>query len=205
MSNPQDQSPMLEGDIMSSASVKRCPRASLECLRAPQVSDLRRLMKYLFLLLLFAFAGGSATAQTTTTLYKSVGPDGKTIYSDRPAPDAREAKTLTFRNAPASPLSAETLLYIDELKKSADASIKNAGASETVLFSAVWCGYCKLAKTYLATKKVSYREVDIDTRDGLLAFARAGGKRGVPFLLANGQTLSGFSSASYDAILEPRK
>lgn len=156
---------------------------------------------YRFLLLLFVFVtSGAAIAQTTTTLYKSIGPDGKTVYSDQPPANAREARTLTFRNAPASPLSAETLLYIDQLKKSADAKAKIPSSSETVLFSAVWCGYCKLAKTYLTAKKVAYREVDIDTKDGLAAFARAGGQQGVPLLVANGQRLSGFSSASYDAI-----
>lgn len=198
--------PMLPGEMMSKPSVAPPLRASVDCLRMLYMSDVGRHKMCPFLLLLFAFAASStAIAQTTTTLFKSIGPDGKTIYSDRPTPNAREAKTLTFHNAPASPLSAETLLYIDQLKKSADANTKTPGTSETVLFSAVWCGYCKLAKTYLATKKVSYREVDIDTKDGLLAYARAGGKQGVPLLVANGQSLSGFSSASYDAILAPRK
>ncbi len=162
-------------------------------------------MKPVLLFLLVIAAVTTVAAQTTTTLYKSTGPDGKTIYSDQPAPQGRDAKMLTFRNAPATPLSAQTLAYIEQLKKSADTRSKASASGETVLFSAVWCGYCKLAKNYLVARQVPYREVDIDTKDGLLAYVQAGGKQGVPLLLANGQNLSGFSSASYDAVFGPRK
>jgi glutaredoxin len=157
----------------------------------------------LWLLILLCFASHFALGQTTT-LYKSIGPDGKAVYSDRPAAGARDAKTLTFYNAPASPLSAETLAYIDQLSKSADARASSPSTRDAVLFSAVWCGYCKQAKAYLASKHVAYRELDIDTKDGLLAYARAGGKRGVPLLLANGQSVVGFSISAYDALLAPR-
>jgi len=162
-------------------------------------------MRPLFLLLIALVAAGAAVAQTTTTLYKSIGPDGKTIYSDRPPPSAGQAKTLTFQNEPASPLSAETLAYIEQLRTSADARATALPPHETVLYSAAWCGYCKQAKAYLANKRVAYREFDIDTKDGLLAYARAGGKRGVPLLVMNGKSVSGFSLASYDALLGPSR
>ena len=151
-------------------------------------------------------SGGTALAQTTTTLYKSTGPDGKTIYSDRP-PAAQEARTLTFQSEPASPLSAQTLAYIEQLKKSAQAraTAPPPSSREAVLYMAAWCGYCKKAKAYLAARQVAYREFDIDTKDGLLAFAQADGKRGVPLLVVDGKSVSGFSTASYDAILGGRK
>jgi len=162
-------------------------------------------MRYRCFLLACLAVGGVAIAQTTTTLYKSTGPDGKTIYSDRPPSDAKEAKTLTFQNGPASPLSAETLAYMEQLSKSADARASAPPPRETVLYSAAWCGYCKKAKAYLAAKQVPYREFDIDTKEGLLSFARAGGKGGVPLLVVDGKSVSGFSAASYDAIFASRK
>ncbi|WP_374350267.1 glutaredoxin domain-containing protein [Chitinimonas sp.] len=159
-----------------------------------------------FLLSLFAFPLISAAALgQTTTLYKSTGPDGRVSYSDQPPSNAKDMKTLTFQSAPASPLSAETLAYIAQLKKSADTRSAAPVSQEPVLYSAAWCGYCKKAKAYLASRKVSYREVDIDTDDGALSFARAGGKGGVPFLVVGGKSLSGFSEASYDAIFMVRK
>lgn len=157
------------------------------------------------LLLLFALATASLSMAQSTTLYKSTGPDGKTVYSDRPLPNAREAKTLTFKNEPASPLSPKTLAYIESLKSSAEARAKAPPPSEIVLFSAAWCGYCKKAKAHLDSKQVAYREFDIDTKDGLVAYAQAGGKRGVPLLVVNGQSISGYSQASYDAVLTPLK
>jgi len=162
-------------------------------------------MRYRCFLLASLAASGVALAQTTTTLYKSTGPDGKTIYSDRPPSNAKEAKTLTFQNGPASPLSAETLAYVEQLRKSADARASAPPPRETVLFSATWCGYCKQAKAYLASKQVAYSEFDIDTKDGLLAFARAGGKGGVPLLVVDGKSVAGFSVPSYDAIFASRK
>ena len=158
------------------------------------------------LAVVLAVAGAStASAQTSTTLYKSTGPDGKTVYSDRPDPRAQDTKTLTFENLPASPLSAQTLAYIEQLHKSSNERATAVPPSEAVLFSAAWCGYCKQAKAYLAARQVPYREFDIDTKEGLAAFARAGGKSGVPLLLVNGQRVSGFSAAAYGALFPPRK
>lgn len=159
-------------------------------------------------LLFVAACASAAVAQTSTTLYKSTGPDGKTVYSDRPNTRSKESRALTFQNAPASPLSAETLAYIAQLQKSANNSIAAAAAmapNEVVLFSAAWCGYCKKAKAYLRARQVAFREVDIDTKEGLSEFARSGAKSGIPLLLAKGQRVSGFSAASYDGLFAARK
>src|SRR5882724_7133813 len=131
---------------------------------------LARCSMRLAVFLLFVVAGSTFAADgpTTTTLYKSTGPDGKTVYSDHPPVEGREAKTLTFKNPPASPLSAATLAYIEQLRKSGDMHASGTPSSGIVLFSAAWCGYCKKAKAYLAQKGISYREVNVETKDGML-------------------------------------
>ena len=146
----------------------------------------------------------SAADGSTTTLYKSIGPDGRTIYSDVPPPQARDSKTLTFKNLPASPLSADTLAYVEQLRKSADTRASAPPPRDTVLFSAKWCGYCKQAKAYLAAKGIAYREVDIDTAEGKSAYAQLGGNSGVPQLFANGRGVTGFTAAAYDAFFQAR-
>jgi glutaredoxin len=73
------------------------------------------------------------------------------------------------------------------------------------LYSAAWCGFCKRAKAYLAGKGITYQDFDIDTKDGMTAFAQAGGGKGVPLLLARGQRVQGFSPAAYDALFANRK
>jgi glutaredoxin len=150
------------------------------------------------------FLAGAALAagtSTETTLYKSMGPDGKTVYSDRP-PISGAARKMTFENLPASQLSAETLAYIEELQKaSATATAPPAARTgEVLLFAAAWCGYCRKAKAYLTARHIAYREVDVDTRVGKVAYAQAGGKNGIPLLLAKGQRVSGFSTGAYDAL-----
>ena len=158
------------------------------------------------LIIATVFLAGPALAagtSTETTLYKSLGPDGKIVYSDRP-PVSGAAKKMTFENLPASPLSAETLAYIEELQKTSSTATPATRTGEVLLFAAAWCGYCKKAKVYLAAKHISYREVDVDTKAGKVAYAQAGGKNGIPLLLANGQRVSGFSAGAYDALFPQR-
>lgn len=178
-----------------------CPYGS--CAAKPMGRGRPVLVRSLLLLVGLASAFAAA-AQSTTTLYKSTGPDGRTMYSDRPAPNASGTKAMTFRNLPASPLSPQTLAFIEEMKKSADARIAAPPSGDIVLFSAKWCVYCRQAKAYLASKQIVYRELDIETREGAVAYARAGGKS-VPLLLFNGQSVAGYSAAGYDALLAARK
>ena len=138
---------------------------------------------------------------TQTTLYKSAGPDGKTVYSDRAPADPSSSKTLTFENPPANPLSASTLAYIEQLRKARPAQVANALPSgETLLFTTVWCGYCKKARAHLARRGIPFREIDTETPDGAAAYVRAGGQKGVPLLLANGRLWYGYSADSYDRV-----
>jgi len=154
---------------------------------------------------LLAGSVGAAEAPTKTTLYKSVGPDGNTVYSDRPPGEGRAAKTMQFESLPGSPLSAATLAYLEELRKSSAVAARPARPTGVVLFTTTWCGYCKKARAHLAAKGVAFQDVDIETQAGLVAYAQAGGQKGVPMLLANGQQVRGYSATAYDAVLAPRK
>lgn len=136
------------------------------------------------------------------TLYKSVGPDGRVVYSDRPPADGKVEKIFAFSNMPATPLPESVTRYRQGLQKSLQTRLSNPqkpGAGVR-LFTAEWCGYCRKAKAYLAEKSISYQEYDIDTPDGKLAFAQAGSGGGIPLLLWQGQQLQGFSRAGYDAL-----
>lgn len=136
--------------------------------------------------------------------YKSIGPDGRTVYSDRPPAEGKVEKTLQYKPGPTSALSTS---YVEQLKRfqATGGSKVEVPAGRPALFSAAWCGYCKLAKAYLNGKGIGFTEYDIDTRDGLAAFAGAGGGKGIP-LLVNGSTrLQGFSQESYDAAFAKAK
>jgi len=158
-------------------------------------------------LVLAVFALASAAIQADT-VYRSVGPDGKVTYSQRPPADGKIDKTLVYQNLPSSPLPESTLRYRAELMKSMNRKIAEGVKpyrAQPVFFMAQWCGYCKQAKSYLAEKGISYREYDIDTADGMRAFVEAGETRSVPVMFANSQRVQGFRRSAYDALFARAK
>lgn len=133
-------------------------------------------------------------------MYKSVGSDGKIIYSDRVSADAKLEKKIVLKDLPASEVSTETAAAIERMKQQAGQSNSAGNGVETVLFTTSWCGYCRKARAYLAGKNIPYREIDIETDSGLSAYVQAGGSQGVPYLLAKGQTVMGFEIDRYDLL-----
>ncbi|MEW5787549.1 MAG: DUF4124 domain-containing protein [Pseudomonadota bacterium] len=131
-------------------------------------------------------------------LYKSVGPDGRIVYSDRPPSDAKTVKSFTVMSLPASPVppSAQT--------PSPSASPGLPVGDGVTLFSADWCGYCRRAKAYLAEKGIGYREYNIDTPDGQATYRQAGGGGSVPLLLYQGRKVQGFTPDGYDRFFAAR-
>ncbi len=149
---------------------------------------------------LLAAAGASLQAET---LYKSVGPDGKIVYSDRPPTAGKLEKTLDIKTLPNTAIPPGVLKEMERLKKEGKATAA-APATGTLLFSATGCGYCRQAKAHLAQRGVTYREFDIDTPDGQAAFVQMGGGGGVPLLIRNGEKLRGYSRDGYEALLARR-
>ena len=162
-----------------------------------------RVLLFLFLILtsLLAQAG---------TVYKSIGPDGKVVYSDHPPADnSKVEKTLNIRNFPTTELPASVLKYREEMLKSMKSRTAEAGkpadANTAVLFMAPWCGYCKKAKIYLAEKRIPYKEHDIDTQAGMQAMVLAGLSGGIPILLKGQEKIQGFSRDGYDSFFSARR
>ena len=148
-------------------------------------------------MMLAALAACGACAQTQT-LYRTVGPDGKVTYTDRPGADSRVEKSLRIESGPSSPVPPPSSAYLEWLK-SRPAPAAAAVSGEVVLYAADWCGYCRQARAYLAAKGIAYRNVDIDTEAGRYAFAASGGgKGGIPFIVRGKAQLRGFTAASYD-------
>jgi glutaredoxin len=178
------------------------------CVSAGQCAARRRAagMRKFVRIAVLALMGASAIPTTLAqTLYKSVSPDGRIVYSDHPPSEGRIEKTLKFEDAPSSELPASASSYVEQLRRQKNSSPAAAPASGVVLYSASWCGYCKKAKAYLAGKGIAYREFDIDTKDGLAAYAKAGGGKGIPLLVSGSQHIQGYSLAAYDDLFASRK
>ncbi len=153
---------------------------------------------------------GCATSFTVCAqpLYKSIGDDGKVHYSDRPNGEGRIEKTIEVESLPSNQVPGLTHSYVEQLRElkewQADYARKNPGTQPavrtgTVLYSAPWCGYCKLAKAYMAQRGIGYQEINVDTKAGKAEFIRMrerGG--GIPLLVAADKKLGGFTPAAYD-------
>lgn len=152
--------------------------------------------------LLFLAALLSSPGAVGDNVYRSIGPDGRVVYSDQPPVTGTVQKIYSSENLPASPVPEATQRYRRELQSSMNRRLANQAipAGDTRLFAASWCGYCRKAKAYLGQKGISYREIDIDTAEGEASFAQVGGSDGIPLLLHNGQRVRGFTPAAYDAL-----
>lgn len=107
----------------------------------------------------------------------------------------------------AAPKVAPTNTNTNTVNKANKAVASQARAkvkSEVVLYSAAWCSYCKVAKMYLAEKKIVYREIDVDKPGGKAALAQIEGQS-VPILLANGYRVAGFTTEAYDQVFAGSK
>ena len=76
------------------------------------------------------------------------------------------------------------------------------GAREVKILTTTWCGVCKKAKAYLASKGIYYSEYDVETSEiGKQEYSRLGGK-GVPIILVGKQRMDGFSLSKLDEMLK---
>ena len=147
------------------------------------------------------------TAWTSDKVYKSVGPDGRIVYSQTPPEQSqgRVEKQLEFRHLPATALLDYVLKFRAEMERNMASKTQGDAAPPAAglrLFMAKWCGYCRQAQAWLGANGVAYQALDIDTPEGMTAFVRTGNKVAVPLLVGPGVKLQGFKASAYAAALQ---
>ena len=110
---------------------------------------------------------------------KWVDENGKTHYGERPPAEVETAEVAANLNV-------------------VDAVTASESASGVVLYTTAWCGYCKRARQYLNARGNAFVERDIEKDASANRAHKLAGGTGVPLLVRDGDTLSGFSAANYD-------
>lgn len=73
-------------------------------------------------------------------------------------------------------------------------------SSEILIYTIASCPACAEAKSYLRRNKISFEERDVERNDAFLReFNELGGK-GVPLVIVNGRSMSGFNPARFEAL-----
>jgi len=144
-------------------------------------------------------------------LYKWVDENGQVHFQDYP-PDSntsrggkieevRPGKNFSVVGS-APPENPSTVRY----PTSRDNSQVPRKQEHTVdLYVTSWCHYCKLAKNYLRSKGIFFKEYDIE--QDLSAAKRKkelDNSGGVPFAVINGVKISGYSEEAYARALNRR-
>lgn len=144
-----------------------------------------------------------ATATVAQSVYRTVTPDGRVVYSDQPPRHEARDKGAQVRNYSVAELNAAnnaqqgTGYAATGNSRAASQSAANVGSVQ--LFTTQTCGYCKQARAWLGANRIAYREVSIENSDGYRKFKGYGGT-GVPLIVTSRGPTSGFSPETYAAL-----
>lgn len=141
---------------------------------------------------------GVASAQT---IYKSVGPDGKVMYSDRlpaeqPSSASAKATGLTTGSSatdPGNTANSPALPY--ELKQL-------SSKYPVTLYTTSNCTPCDTGRAMLSQRGVPFTEKTVNTSEDIRAFVRINPDNSMPLLTIGGQTVKGFSDTEWSQYLD---
>jgi glutaredoxin len=114
-------------------------------------------------------------------IYRSVGPDGRVQYTDKPPPGAQ-----------ATPVRERINSYSGTPTVSG-ATTPAAQRPEVRMYATDWCPYCRRAQAFFARQGIRYTHLDIEKSPAAHAEYKQLGGRGVPVILVGAQRMNGFS------------
>ena len=135
---------------------------------------------------LCALAAGAAQAQ----MYRSVGPDGRVTYTDKPPASAGAASPST---ASAAPSGGGALPY--ELNRTVQ-------RYPVTLYTSKDCAPCNTGRNLLVNRGVPFTEKTVESNDDIAALQRLAGNNSLPLVTIGGQQLKGFNDADWSQYLD---
>ena len=128
-------------------------------------------------------------------VYKWTDSTGKVHYGDKPPEDAKKQE-LRIR-IPSYEGPVEVRDWSAVLRRNAP---EGGGTASITMYSTDWCGHCKNARTYFASKGIRYNDIDVEkSESGRKEFKELGGG-GVPLIIVGDKVMRGFSAKSFEAL-----
>ena len=128
-------------------------------------------------------------------VYKWTDSRGRTQYGDKPPDDVKtqELRIQSYEGA------VEVRDWGEVLRgKNVPGTAPGPGVT---MYATSWCGYCKKAREYFASKGIRYTEVDVEkSPEGERRFKELGGK-GVPLIVAGNKVMRGFSAERFETMM----
>jgi glutaredoxin 3 len=79
-------------------------------------------------------------------------------------------------------------------------------AAVVKVYSAPWCGFCRMAKEYLKGRGVGFEEVDIEqVPTAAMYIYQKTGQAGIPVIEIGNETILGFDRERIDGALRDKK
>ena len=148
-------------------------------------------MNYLFAALLLALP-----VIASGQVYRWTDEAGRVHYGDKPPAD-RKAKAVQDRIS-----SYDGAAQVTQLRAATgNGTTAGQGSAQVVLYSAVWCKYCRQAKAYFAQRGLRYEERDVEASPGARREYDQLGGRGVPVILVGRQRMDGYSQGRLESML----
>jgi glutaredoxin len=130
-------------------------------------------------------------------VFKWTDPSGKVHYGDRPPEDARKQElkiSIPSYDGPVQVRDWSAVLG----RKTPPAS--GAAAASVTMYSTSWCGHCKNARRFFASKGIAYRDIDVENSpEARREFKQLGGS-GVPLILVGSKAMSGWDPEGFAAL-----
>jgi glutaredoxin len=127
-------------------------------------------------------------------VYRWTDEAGRVHYGDKPPAD-RKAKAVQDRISSYAG-AAQVTQMAGAVRKA-----PGQGSAQVVLYSAVWCKYCRQAKAYFAQRGQRYEERDVEASAGARREYEQLGARGIPVILVGGQRMDGYDQRRLESML----
>jgi hypothetical protein len=135
-----------------------------------------------------------AAAAVHAQVYRSVGPDGRVTFSDRPPAANGQVPPAQAVPVPANGGNGNPVLPT-ELRAT-------ASRFPVVLYTGKGCGPCDLARAFLTGRGIPFTEKTIATEPDVRALRSLSGDARLPFATLGQQHLVGFAEAEWSQYLD---